>query len=109
MEAATSRRKQADSSEAAAAPMAGASRVFERPGCGALPMIPIAAPLMATVAIAGDRRRSRSIAARHGYRPLRPFQNRRRCVPFDLSHGQNTARAFVGLERTRKAQPPPFR
>src|SRR5258705_8178990 len=106
--AATSRRKQADSSEAATSPMTVASRVFERPGCGALHMIPIAATLTAAVT-AGDQRRSRSIAARHGYRLLRPFQNPLRRAPFDLSHGKNTGRAFVGLVRTRKAQRLPFR
>jgi len=47
MAAATSRKKQADNSEAAAEPIALASRVFERPGCGALQTIPIAAPLTA--------------------------------------------------------------
>src|SRR5712672_4480914 len=109
MAAATSRRKQADNSEAATTPMAAASRVFERPGCGALQMIPIAATLTAGAGTAGDRRRSRSIAAPDDYRPLRPFQNRRRRVPFDLSHGQNTGRAFVGLARTRKARRLPFR
>src|SRR5277367_5616402 len=103
MAAATSRKKQAESSEAATAPMAVPSRVFARPGCGALQMIPIAAALTAVAETAGDWRRSRSTAARRGYRQLRPFQNRRRYVPSDLSHGQNTGRAFVGLARTRKA------
>src|SRR6266700_8436716 len=105
---ATSRRKQADSSDAATAPTAAASRVFERPDCGALQMIPIAAPLMAGAEAAGDQRRSRSIAARHDFRQLRPSQNRRQRAPFDLSYGRNTARAFVGLVRMRKAQRPPF-
>ena len=59
MAAATSRRKQADSSEAATAPMAVASRVFERPGCGALQMIPIAATAHGR---SRDRRRSAAIA-----------------------------------------------
>jgi hypothetical protein len=48
MAAATSRRKHAESSDAAMAPMALASRVFDWPGCGALHMMPIAAVLMAT-------------------------------------------------------------
>jgi hypothetical protein len=39
---------------------------LETPGCGALQMIPIAATLMATTAIAGDQRRSRSVAGHRG-------------------------------------------
>src|SRR5215472_9481794 len=47
MAAATSRRKQADSAAAAGAPTIAASRVFTRPGCGALHMIPTAAVISA--------------------------------------------------------------
>src|SRR5262249_47987270 len=42
IEAAMSRRKQADNFAATVDPMLIASRVFVRPGCGALHMIPIA-------------------------------------------------------------------
>src|SRR5579871_1695799 len=109
MTAATSRKKQAESSEAATSPIAVARRVFERPGSGALQIIPIAATLTAERGISSDRRQSRSNAAHHGYRPPRPSQNLRRRAPFDLSHEQNTERAFVGLARTHRAQQPPFR